>query len=123
MPKYDIGSDYIPSDHAAIIHKGEMIFTASQSGSLRDNVVAVMSTLAQAKTAPASGGGGESNSDLVAVIKELIAENKSIKSILAAILGDMNTNSDNETMTLAQMLAELKRQNTDLGFQARSGYA
>ena len=122
MPKYDIGSDYIPSDHAAIIHKGEMIFTASQSGSLRDNVVAVMSTLAQAKTAPASGG-GESNSDLITVIKELITENKSIRSILAAILGDMNTNSDNETMTLAQMLAELKRQNTDLGFKARSGYA
>lgn len=122
MPKYDVGSDYIPSDHAAIIHKGEMIFTASQSGSLRDNVVAVMSTLAQAKTAPVSGG-GESNSDLIMVIKELIAENKSIKSILAAILGDMNTNSDNETMTLAQMLAELKRQNTDLGFKARSGYA
>ena len=42
MPSFDIGSDYIASNQVAKIHKGESIFTASQSANLRENTLRIM---------------------------------------------------------------------------------
>lgn len=91
LPKYDVGSDYIQTDQTAIIHKGEMIFTANQSASMRDNIVSIMSSLANATTQQAAPA--QNNSDLSDKIGQLIAENQAIKQILGAILGDMNLNA------------------------------
>ena len=38
IPSYAIGSDKLPRDMLANVHSGEMIFTASQSDSVRDSV-------------------------------------------------------------------------------------
>ncbi|MDD5395243.1 MAG: hypothetical protein PHE17_19645 [Thiothrix sp.] len=94
IPKYDVGSDYIKTDQTALIHQGEMIFTASQSSSMRENIVKVMSALARSASATGNQAAtGRQSSTLDDKIQSLISENQAIRGILSAILGDMNLNA------------------------------
>ncbi|WP_051542725.1 transglycosylase SLT domain-containing protein [Thiothrix lacustris] len=84
LPQYAIGSDYVQGDQAAVIHNSEMIFSASQSASLRDNVVSIVRSSRQA-------GAVSGNSDaLVSKLDELLKEIRGLNNTANAARRDSN---------------------------------
>lgn len=109
---YAVGSDYVRGDQTANIHDSEMIFSAQQSGSIRDSVVSALKGLSvvadMAKTDQPGGG-------VISSIDRLIAENRQIRETLLTILDSMNDNADvseSQKQNIITALTDI-RSNTD----------
>ncbi len=108
---YDVGSDYIQGDQIAQIHNAEMIFTAEQSGSIRDSVVSALKGLSV--IAEMTGGNDAGRTD--ALINRLIQENQQIKQALAVLIDNMNDNADSAEDAALKAVSVLEgiRDNTE----------
>jgi hypothetical protein len=119
VPKYAIGSDYIAADQHAVIHQGEMIFSASQAGSIRNSVVKAMQVMASPRTES-----GSNSSSLLAQITELLRENKLIRRTLEQMQSDNAGYGDAAISQRSETLTVLKKSATEATFAGRvGGYA
>ncbi len=97
---YDVGSDYIQGDQVAQIHNAEMIFTAKQSGSIRDSVVSALQGLSVISQAVKPTGND-------ALLSKLIEEQKQIKQLLNVLIDNMNDNADSAELLKREALESL----------------
>lgn len=59
LPSFAVGSNFIPADMLAMVHKGEIIVPADEAEAIRSGRATLGSASAMAGPAPESGGGGD----------------------------------------------------------------
>ncbi|MEB4590029.1 hypothetical protein VSS37_03465 [Candidatus Thiothrix sp. Deng01] len=76
---YGTGSDYITHDQQATVHKGEIIMTPTQSGSVRNNIVAAMQSLSRIQNT------GTERDGILEELRGLRADNQKLATEVQAL--------------------------------------